>query len=223
MTMNPYKILGVDKHATIPTIKSGYRAMLKVHHPDQGGDPERLAEVMEAWSILSDPAAKKLYDTTGAIKKDDAVRARQRVIGAMVNLFAEAIETIQNNGHSVEEVDVMAGMLQVARTRLSNVREKINNLSQQIHQMTKLRDRITRKDDEENLFAAILNNELAPKVESLLQLENDAAVMEHVITELESYESPVDMIRVMQMSQHGGWYNTTSSSSTASSYTVRRF
>lgn len=45
-------ILGVRHDATESDIKSAYRAMMKEHHPDKGGDPEFAAKINNARDTL---------------------------------------------------------------------------------------------------------------------------------------------------------------------------
>jgi molecular chaperone DnaJ len=62
-----YKTLGVPESATSPEIKKAYRKLAKQYHPDaNANDPqaaERFKEVGEAYSVLSDDAKRKQYDT----------------------------------------------------------------------------------------------------------------------------------------------------------------
>lgn len=64
-----YEILGIQKNADDNAIKKAYRKLAKKYHPDtNGGDPraeEKFKEVTEAYTILSDPEKRKLYDQFG--------------------------------------------------------------------------------------------------------------------------------------------------------------
>ncbi|KAJ3530602.1 hypothetical protein NM688_g7685 [Phlebia brevispora] len=61
-TKDYYKILGVSKESTEVEIKKAYRRESLKHHPDKGGDEEKFKLVVEAHSILSDPAKRQRYD-----------------------------------------------------------------------------------------------------------------------------------------------------------------
>lgn len=64
-----YEVLGVDRKADAGAIKRAYRKLAKKYHPDtNAGDAQaeqRFKEVSEAYSVLSDPEKKKLYDQFG--------------------------------------------------------------------------------------------------------------------------------------------------------------
>lgn len=63
--MNPYEILGVPTTASDAEIKAAYRRLVKKYHPDinKGGDVGNvIAQVNEAYDILSDPVRKAKYD-----------------------------------------------------------------------------------------------------------------------------------------------------------------
>lgn len=67
---NYYDILGVDKNASDEDIKSAYRKLAKKYHPDLNpGDTscaEKLKEVNEAYSVLSDKQKRQNYDQFGS-------------------------------------------------------------------------------------------------------------------------------------------------------------
>lgn len=64
-----YDILGIDKTADAAAIKKAYRKLAKKYHPDtNAGDKkaeQSFKEVTEAYTVLSDPEKKKLYDQFG--------------------------------------------------------------------------------------------------------------------------------------------------------------
>jgi molecular chaperone DnaJ len=64
-----YDILGVDRGVDEQGLKSAYRKMALKYHPDRNpGDPkaeEKFKEAAEAYSILSDPQKRSVYDRFG--------------------------------------------------------------------------------------------------------------------------------------------------------------
>ncbi|MER2600275.1 MAG: DnaJ domain-containing protein, partial [Caldilineales bacterium] len=61
-----YTILGVTRDADEQTIKSAFRRLARVHHPDVNADKvgatEKFKEINEAYTVLSDPDKRARYD-----------------------------------------------------------------------------------------------------------------------------------------------------------------
>lgn len=55
-------MLGVERGASAAAIKAAYRALVKRHHPDAGGDAERILALNAAWEVLRDRERRRLYD-----------------------------------------------------------------------------------------------------------------------------------------------------------------
>ncbi len=64
-----YKILGVEKTASIDDIKKAFRKLARKYHPDMNpGDKKaeaKFKEINEAYEVLSDPTKRQKYDTLG--------------------------------------------------------------------------------------------------------------------------------------------------------------
>ena len=62
-----YDVLEVSQRASFTVVKAAYRSLAQSHHPDknlgqQESSGERLAEINNAYSVLSDPAKRSSYD-----------------------------------------------------------------------------------------------------------------------------------------------------------------
>jgi curved DNA-binding protein CbpA len=62
--MNFYEILEVRKDAGADAIRSAYRRLARLYHPDVTGTPDsvRFLEIQHAYETLCDPAARLAYD-----------------------------------------------------------------------------------------------------------------------------------------------------------------
>ena len=61
---DPYAVLEVSPTATAAEIKAAYRRLVKQHHPDAGGDDQRILALNAAWEVLGD-AERRRAVTTG--------------------------------------------------------------------------------------------------------------------------------------------------------------
>jgi molecular chaperone DnaJ len=64
-----YEVLGVPREASEAEIKKSYRRLARSHHPDANpgdqGAEDRFKELTEAYEVLSNPEARRAYDTYG--------------------------------------------------------------------------------------------------------------------------------------------------------------
>lgn len=62
-TVNYYEVLNVSPKANLKAIKSAYRKLSKIYHPDTGyKDQLKFLLINEAYDVLSDPDKRKEYD-----------------------------------------------------------------------------------------------------------------------------------------------------------------
>lgn len=68
-----YKILGITYNADEDEIKTAYRQLVRIYHPDTAGknaDIEKFKEIQHAYEILSNKEAKKKYDIVHGFFKE---------------------------------------------------------------------------------------------------------------------------------------------------------
>lgn len=64
-----YKILGVERDASVDDIKKNYRRLARKYHPDVSKEPqaeEKFKQVNEAYEVLKDTEKRKAYDQFGS-------------------------------------------------------------------------------------------------------------------------------------------------------------
>jgi curved DNA-binding protein CbpA len=57
-----YSILGAEENASRDEIERLYKRLAWRHHPDRGGNPERMKAINEAYRVLRNDAARASYD-----------------------------------------------------------------------------------------------------------------------------------------------------------------
>lgn len=65
---DPYKILGVSKHATLQDIRKAYKHLVKEWHPDKTDHPmaeDKFVEITKAYELLTDPERRRKFDNHG--------------------------------------------------------------------------------------------------------------------------------------------------------------
>lgn len=72
--IDPYEVLGLTSSATPIEVKKAYKKLSLKFHPDKlqqvsadAGDKDIFPKIQFAYSILSDPAKRSRYDTTGSL------------------------------------------------------------------------------------------------------------------------------------------------------------
>lgn len=58
-----YKTLGAHEDAPQEEIERLYKSLAREHHPDRGGDEERMKSINEAYRVLGNADARSAYDT----------------------------------------------------------------------------------------------------------------------------------------------------------------
>lgn len=64
MFANYYEVLGVDAAVDDAALRKAFRRCSWEAHPDRGGSTERMKLINEAWTVLSNPQLRELYDKT---------------------------------------------------------------------------------------------------------------------------------------------------------------
>jgi DnaJ-class molecular chaperone len=90
-----YDVLGIARDAGPAQIKSAYRRLAKVYHPDvRGGDgraERRFKEIARAYETLSRPEIRAAYDAGWASARAVARRRVRSIVTTMCASFALTI------------------------------------------------------------------------------------------------------------------------------------
>ena len=77
MNNDPYQVLKVDPNAKIEDIKKAYRKLVKIHHPDKGGELKVMLEINAAWEILKNKHKNNKQNKVNNYKVDTHKRYKK--------------------------------------------------------------------------------------------------------------------------------------------------
>jgi DnaJ domain len=76
-----YAVLDVDKDASRVDIDRSYKRLASKHHPDRGGNEERMKLLNEAYGVLKDTSRRRDYD---AVRRPRARATAPRFVGVTI-------------------------------------------------------------------------------------------------------------------------------------------
>lgn len=185
-----YDELGLPKTCTSAEIKHQYRILAQIHHPDKGGDEEKFKKIKLAYEILSDPAKRAHYDSTGE-HYDDANIDNEVVnrISNMISHFTQQINPEVDDLILRMKVDIHQAQHQVNNAILecNNVIKKLNTIAQKI----KL------KKEGENLLKTLVETKITQRHNELNAHRRTLLVFAKMLELLEDYHFSLEEWQLM--------------------------
>lgn len=174
-----YDMLGVAKDATPDQIKKGYRLAIRQAHPDRGGDPDKAAQLNEAYATLGDPERRAKYDATGDGSEDGALLA------AAMELLAFVLQRAMDKDAD-DIVDAARGEL--AKLKEVTTRQKVDAAVQR-GRWAKKRSKIKVRDGQVNLAHQVIDGKVQEASKKLAQADRALLECAEAMRLLEEYES----------------------------------
>lgn len=181
-----YEVLGVEETATTEEIKKAHRKLVKEHHPDKGGDPEKFAKIQEAYEVLSDDARRKRYDETGQY---DEVKDtfHQEFAGFVSQIIIPEIE-----GAAVLDFDLMGIAAEVIKRNKKSGAEQIKQAEKQKDRLERYIPRFGRTDDGEDFITAMIEQRVKAFDNAIERMGKEMDILDRLQEELTKYEYQFD-------------------------------
>lgn len=179
---NLYDILGVSKHATFEEIKAKYKSLAQQHHPDKGGDPEVFKKIKNAYEILSDPANRKKYDTTG--NYENVMSIRDEALSQLSRLFFNLLPNI-----NPDVDDLILIMKGECRREKENINQNIHTCKSHMFKLNTIINKTKKKkNSNENIIKMFAQNQLKNCENDLYHFMRQTRIIDDVIEILEDYQ-----------------------------------
>lgn len=200
---DPYKALGIERGAAEGAVKAAYRLRARSAHPDRGGDPEEFMVIVRAFDLLSDPDARRLFDESGVVDPDAAIRLRKDVASVLADMFDAAVRTAIETGLPLDGVDFIGMMDDAVRANAEEADSGARRLEREIADLDALKTRIRRHDEHANMFVDRLDEQIAAKAAERAQLRRRVHVFDIAVVELGNYDSETEMIAALETGAAG--------------------
>jgi molecular chaperone DnaJ len=154
---DPYTVLEVSHEASVAEIKAAYRRLVKQHHPDAGGDDQRMLALNAAWEVLGDQERRRNFDRTrvsppDASRQPDLRRARSvygravaaddalvewlrrvyapidRMLGDVINPFPAQFKALSADPYDDELMEVFCSYLETSSRKMERVKTLFQSL-----------------------------------------------------------------------------------------------
>ena len=150
---DPYQVLGVASSANAAELKAAYRALVKQHHPDAGGEEHRILELNAAWEVLGDPDRRAEHDrlhstavrSSRAARKATAQAARgdaellawlqqvygpiDRLLAQVINPFPAQLRALSADPYDDQLMEAFCAFLEQSQARMEKVETLYRSLA----------------------------------------------------------------------------------------------
>lgn len=149
-----YAVLGVSAGASAAELKAAYRALVKRHHPDAGGDERRILALNAAWEVLGDRERRRHYDRSrggrpnapagrarsarsGGAKADGELEAWlrlvyapiDRLLGQVILGFPAQLRALSADPYDDQLMEAFCGFLRQSQAKLERIEELYGSLA----------------------------------------------------------------------------------------------
>lgn len=204
-----YRILGIGKDASFEQIKDAWRRLVKLNHPDVGGDRETFDEIQHAFDVLSKPQRRLTYDNAGRDEETKLESDKNQALSMIASLLEQMIS--DDNPEMF-----LADLVQVLRDSLAKQRDQIITQMQSFaateNRIMRLKRRFKRKAKAKkgnDFIAAVFDRRLAQTKDCSKQAELVLGYTNTAITLIDDYEfeTEIQTMRMPVMMRRSGFFS----------------
>lgn len=177
MTKNLYDTLGVDKRSSKEDIKKAYRKKANEHHPDKGGDGDKMAEITKAYSVLGDENKRSRYDSTGETEATPFDRKFQEFIQ---KFLMHLVETT-----NVDSTDIISKLEEIAVANIKGTEAHKKELNEKLRKLNVVVMRLEAKG--EDRIGVIVNGNIDVLKREIATADEHLEFMNQVLECLDGY------------------------------------
>lgn len=127
VAFDPYEELGLARDASTMDVRRAYRRKAKDAHPDRGGKADDFNRIRRAMTVLTDPARRERFDSTGAADdgpdntRSTALQVIEKHISGLVNGY------LSGHGGDPRQMDVIGHLKRCINDELRDGDVQIEN------------------------------------------------------------------------------------------------
>jgi len=185
-----YERLGVNDDATQEEIKKAYKKKVSECHPDHGGDPEKLIQIVQAYETLGDEKSRKDYDHTGHTV-DERNRSIRNTANSIIQLHFHNALSLSDK---IFQIDVIKKIRMVIVQDIARVNNKEKELKRRKVFLEKVQKRMEKKSQNGklNLFDLVVGEEIKTCEEGQLNLITQRKINKLMLEILDDYRFNYD-------------------------------
>jgi curved DNA-binding protein CbpA len=183
---DPYAILGLPRTATAEEVDRAFRELSLLHHPDRWGDKARFQELNDAYEILSDPARRASYDTTGLTVAP--LSDSEKIVAILCETYTRVLFTILHDPeHPLpSHLNLILKIKDFLTKSICDLSAKRDVPERAITILSAIAGRFTTTGDE-NLFENLTRDQLSHAQAELARFDADIALLHRAIDALAEY------------------------------------
>ncbi|CAN7299288.1 J domain-containing protein [Agrobacterium tumefaciens] len=186
---DPYKILGITRRASTKTIRAAYRRLAKERHSDVTGDALEFLLLKEAHDFLMDPVSRAVWDRR-QLRVTDMLR--KGAVKQLEALFDSVLIQIVESSLPPEHQDVPAMVKKVISEHMDELASARSASRRKLDRLHLMQGKVKKKGKGENLATRVLERRVGEIDALLVKLDDDIALGDVMLAELEAYSSDID-------------------------------